>query len=65
MARPEVAWWAERLQKSPAIARALVCAAVRETFEESGTLLAGHLDGTIVGDTAPTKMSVTSWKITS
>ncbi|MGV0409816.1 NUDIX hydrolase [Corynebacterium resistens] len=50
---PEVAWWAERLQKSPAIARALVCAAVRETFEESGTLLAGHLDGTIVGDTAP------------
>lgn len=48
-----VKWWAQRLQKSDSMARALVCAAVRETFEESGTLLAGTMDGTVVGDTAP------------
>ncbi|MBF4553302.1 NUDIX hydrolase [Corynebacterium suicordis] len=46
-------WWGERLSKDTAMARALVCAAVRETFEESGTLLAGTADGTVVGDTAP------------
>ena len=33
--------WAERLGTDEATARALVCAAVRETFEESGVLLAG------------------------
>ncbi|KAB3523220.1 NUDIX hydrolase [Corynebacterium sp. zg254] len=50
---PPVEWWGSRLQKDEAMARALVCAAVRETFEESGTLLASHEDGTIVADTAP------------
>lgn len=49
---PGVAWWASRLQKPDAMARALVCAAVRETFEESGTLLAGTSEGEIVADTA-------------
>ena len=44
-------WWSERLQKDPAIARALVCAAVRETFEESGTLLASNFEDEIVADT--------------
>jgi 8-oxo-dGTP pyrophosphatase MutT (NUDIX family) len=34
-----------RLGASPEVARALVCAAVRETFEESGVLLAGDSDG--------------------
>lgn len=48
-----VDWWANRLQKDESMARALVCAAIRETFEEAGTLLAGHPDGTIVADTAP------------
>jgi 8-oxo-dGTP pyrophosphatase MutT (NUDIX family) len=33
------------------LARALVCAAVRETFEESGVLLAGPTADTIVADT--------------
>jgi hypothetical protein len=33
------------------LARALVCAAVRETFEESGVLLAGASDAEVVADT--------------
>ena len=54
----EVAWggpspavWAERLGTDEATARALVCAAVRETFEESGVLLAGESDVSVVADT--------------
>ena len=50
---PDVKWWASRLQKSESMARALVCAAVRETFEEAGTLLAGYEDGSLVGNTVP------------
>lgn len=46
-------WWARHLRVSPQEARALVCAAVRETFEESGTLLAGHPDGSVVCTTEP------------
>ncbi len=37
----------ELLGAAPGQARALVCAAVRETFEESGVLLAGRPDGTL------------------
>jgi 8-oxo-dGTP pyrophosphatase MutT (NUDIX family) len=33
------------------LARALVCAAVRETFEECGVLLAGPTEDTVVADT--------------
>lgn len=40
-AGPEVGWWAEQLVTDEATARALVSAAVRETFEECGVLLAG------------------------
>jgi 8-oxo-dGTP pyrophosphatase MutT (NUDIX family) len=40
-AGPEPAAWASRLGTDERTARALVCAAVRETFEESGVLLAG------------------------
>ena len=40
-AGPDVQEWAERLGAPAPLARALVCAAVRETFEESGVLLAG------------------------
>jgi 8-oxo-dGTP pyrophosphatase MutT (NUDIX family) len=47
----EVADWAQQLGTSPQLARALVCAAVRETFEESGVLLAGPAAGEIVADT--------------
>ena len=43
--------WADLLGTSEEHARALVCAAVRETFEESGVLLAGPTEDTVVGDT--------------
>ena len=42
--------WAERLGVDERMARALVCAAVRETFEESGVLLAGTAES-VVADT--------------
>ncbi|HZY29471.1 MAG TPA: NUDIX hydrolase [Jiangellaceae bacterium] len=38
-------WWADRLATSEAAARGFVCAAVRETFEESGVLLVTGDDG--------------------
>lgn len=47
---PTPAAWAERMQCSVDEAKSLVCAAVRETFEESGVLLAGTPDA-VVGDT--------------
>ncbi|WP_157647672.1 NUDIX hydrolase [Actinomycetospora chiangmaiensis] len=47
---PEV--WAERLGLAVDQARAVVCAAVRETFEESGVLLAGPDDGSVVPSTS-------------
>lgn len=40
-AGPSAAQWGKRLSCPPTLAQALVCAAVRETFEESGVLLAG------------------------
>jgi 8-oxo-dGTP pyrophosphatase MutT (NUDIX family) len=48
---PDPARWAELLDTDEAFARALVCAAVRETFEESGVLLAGPTTDTVVSDT--------------
>jgi 8-oxo-dGTP pyrophosphatase MutT (NUDIX family) len=48
---PPPAAWAEAFGCAPGLAGALVCAAVRETFEESGVLLAAHEDGTPVTDT--------------
>ncbi len=50
-AGPSPADWADRLGTDEAKARALVCAAVRETFEESGVLLAGESAGEVVADT--------------
>jgi 8-oxo-dGTP pyrophosphatase MutT (NUDIX family) len=47
---PSPADWAGRLGVDEPMARALVCAAVRETFEESGVLLAGT-DEEVVADT--------------
>jgi 8-oxo-dGTP pyrophosphatase MutT (NUDIX family) len=54
----DVAWagpppsdWAQRLGCDEETARALVCAAVRETFEESGVLLAGTSADDVVADT--------------
>ena len=43
-AGPGVEWWAEQLATDVETARALVSAAVRETFEECGVLLAGTAD---------------------
>jgi 8-oxo-dGTP pyrophosphatase MutT (NUDIX family) len=40
-AGPDVTDWARWLGSTAELARGLVCAAVRETFEESGVLLAG------------------------
>ena len=48
---PSPAQWAERLGCDEETARALVCAAVRETFEESGVLLAGPHEDEVVADT--------------
>jgi 8-oxo-dGTP pyrophosphatase MutT (NUDIX family) len=50
-AGPAPAEWAARLGTDESTARALVCAAVRETFEESGVLLAGVSADTVVADT--------------
>jgi 8-oxo-dGTP pyrophosphatase MutT (NUDIX family) len=50
-AGPDAADWARRLGTDAATARALVCAAVRETFEESGVLLAGPSPDAMVADT--------------
>jgi len=51
---PSPSWWAKRFGVDEDLALALVCAAARETFEESGVLFAGPAgkpDG-IVGDTS-------------
>src|SRR3954447_12104763 len=40
-AGPDPSWWAGRLGVDTDLAEALVCAAARETFEESGVLFAG------------------------
>jgi 8-oxo-dGTP pyrophosphatase MutT (NUDIX family) len=51
-AGPSPHWWGQRFGVEPDLAEALVCAAARETFEESGVLFAGPAaDPTgIVGD---------------
>ena len=50
-AGPPPAVWAEAFSCGPDLATELVAAAVRETFEESGVLLATRRDGTPVTDT--------------
>ncbi|NLU82044.1 NUDIX domain-containing protein [Rhodococcus sp. HNM0569] len=51
-AGPDASWWAERFATDERTAKALVCAAVRETFEECGVLLAGPTADSVVSDTA-------------
>ncbi|MDP3892447.1 NUDIX hydrolase [Nocardioides sp.] len=55
----EISWtgpsptdWASLLGCEESLARALVCAAVRETFEESGVLFAGESADALVEDTS-------------
>ncbi|WP_329162684.1 NUDIX hydrolase [Streptomyces sp. NBC_01717] len=51
-AGPTLESWAERLGVGTAAeAQAIVCAAVRETYEEAGVLLAGPTADTVVSDT--------------
>ncbi|MGW7354547.1 NUDIX hydrolase [Streptomyces sp. NPDC054784] len=50
-AGPSRATWAARLGTDEATAQGVVCAAVRETFEEAGVLLAGPDARTVVADT--------------
>jgi len=50
-AGPPAAQWATRFGTDEAEARALLCAAVRETFEESGVLFAGPDEQSVVADT--------------
>jgi 8-oxo-dGTP pyrophosphatase MutT (NUDIX family) len=50
-AGPTRAWWADRLGVDETAAQAIVCAAVRETYEEAGVLLAGPAPDAVVGDT--------------
>src|SRR5436305_3245700 len=50
-AGPPPAAWAALLSADEALTKALVCAAVRETFEESGVLLAGAGPDDVVADT--------------
>ena len=47
-AGPSPSWWAGRFHTDTDTARALVCAAVRETFEECGVLLAGRDSSCVV-----------------
>jgi 8-oxo-dGTP pyrophosphatase MutT (NUDIX family) len=44
--------WADTLSSDEPTARELVCAAVRETFEESGVMLAGSDGDSVVADTS-------------
>jgi 8-oxo-dGTP pyrophosphatase MutT (NUDIX family) len=48
---PDPAEWGRVFDAPPQLACALVCAAVRETFEESGVLLAGPSADAVVADT--------------
>ncbi|PNG23006.1 NUDIX hydrolase [Streptomyces cahuitamycinicus] len=50
-AGPTRAWWADRLDVDETAAQAIVCAAVREMYEEAGVLLAGPGADSVVGDT--------------
>ena len=49
-AGPPVSWWAQALLADEPRARSLVCAAVRETFEECGVLLAGPAEDELLPD---------------
>ncbi len=53
---PPASAWGERFGCDAATARGLVVAAVRETFEESGILLAGPDPDTVVDDTSSAEM---------
>ncbi|MDL9935631.1 NUDIX domain-containing protein [Gordonia sp. ABSL1-1] len=49
---PGAPWWADAFNTTEETAQALVCAAVRETFEECGVLLATGAEGEVVDPAA-------------
>jgi len=51
-AGPPPSWWGQRFRCDETLAQTLVCTAVRETFEESGVLLAGPDEHSVVADAA-------------
>jgi 8-oxo-dGTP pyrophosphatase MutT (NUDIX family) len=55
-AGPDATQWGRRFRCDPDLARGLVVAAVRETFEETGVLLAGPDESTVVSDTSGADM---------
>lgn len=55
-AGPSPSEWAQRLNCEESLARGLVVAAVRETFEETGVLLAGPDEDTVLSDTSSLEM---------
>jgi 8-oxo-dGTP pyrophosphatase MutT (NUDIX family) len=55
-AGPSPSEWATRLECDDALARGLVVAAVRETFEETGVLLAGPDEATVLSDASGADM---------
>jgi hypothetical protein len=48
---PAPSEWGRAFGCRPGLAAAVVCAAIRETFEESGVLLAGRPGGSLITDT--------------
>jgi 8-oxo-dGTP pyrophosphatase MutT (NUDIX family) len=56
-AGPEPSWWAARMVVDAGAAVGLLCAAARELFEESGVVLAGPDESTVVSD-----VSDSSWE---
>ncbi|MGJ9423115.1 NUDIX hydrolase [Aeromicrobium sp. CF3.5] len=53
---PDAEQWGSRWRCDPQLARALVVAAVRETFEETAVLLAGPDESTVLSDTSTDAM---------
>ncbi len=59
---PPPAAWAERFGTEEGLARALVCAAVRETFEEAGVLLASPAGDGGTGDGSTVDTGEPGWE---
>ena len=65
---PSPAEFGARFDAPPAVAQALVCAAVRETFEEAGVLLAGAPGGPLADPSGPSweadRLALTAGELT-
>ena len=61
-AGPEPSWWAQRFGVDIDLAEALVCAAARETFEESGVLFAGPADDPTASSATRRSTASPAWR---